>query len=65
MPSPHEVSTLMLVRCGQALATLDRMDLETLLELRPSRVETLQSGHRPPCITTSGHAVLDAIAQTR
>ncbi len=65
MLSLHEVATLMLVMNGPDGVELDRADLEALVEHRLLHVETLECGHRRPCVTTSGHAVLDAITHVR
>ncbi|SCU86463.1 conserved hypothetical protein [Cupriavidus necator] len=65
MLSPHEVATLLLVNGAQDHAELDRVDLDALLERELVQLERLDSGHRRPCITARGGAVLNAISRIR
>ncbi|MFM0089023.1 hypothetical protein PQR46_19110 [Paraburkholderia sediminicola] len=63
MLSPHEFTTLMLVKDAPDQIELEREDLRTLLERHLVIVELLASGHRRPRITSLGHAVLKAVAR--
>ncbi|MFL9862238.1 hypothetical protein PQR72_42075 [Paraburkholderia madseniana] len=63
MLSPHEFTTLMLVKETPDEIELDLAELRTLLERQLVIVELLASGHRGLRITSLGHAVLQAVAR--
>ena len=63
--SPHEFTTLMLVKDAPDQIEADRAELHTLLEHQLVTFELLASGHRQPRITPQGHAVLKAVARIR
>jgi hypothetical protein len=63
MLSPHEFTTLMLIKDAPDQVELDREELHTLLKRQLVIVELLASGHRRPRITQHGHAVLQAVAR--
>ncbi|WP_455153188.1 hypothetical protein [Cupriavidus basilensis] len=65
MLSLHEVATLMLVEEAPDQTELDQADLDALLEHQLVSLERPASGHRRPCITAKGGAVLQAIARIR
>ncbi len=65
MLSPHEEATLMLINDTSGHTELDRADLDSLLQHQLVNLEELASGHRRPCITARGGAVLNAIARIR
>jgi hypothetical protein len=65
MLSPHEFTTLMLVKDAPDQIEADRAELHTLLEHQLVTFEMLASGHRRPRITPQGHAVLKAVARIR
>jgi hypothetical protein len=62
MLSPHEFTTLMIVKNAPDQIELDRAELHTLLERHLVAVE-LASGHRRHRITPHGDAVLQAISR--
>jgi hypothetical protein len=63
MLSPHEFTTLMIVKDAPDQIEPDREELHTLLERHLVIVERLASGHRRHRITPHGHAVLQAISR--
>jgi hypothetical protein len=63
MLSPHEFTTLMLVKDASEQIELDSAELRTLLERQLVIVELLASGHRRLRITQHGNAVLQAVAR--
>jgi hypothetical protein len=63
MLSPHEFTTLMLVKDAPDQIELDLDELRILLERQLVIVELLASGQRRPQITPHGHAVLQAISR--
>jgi hypothetical protein len=63
MLSPHEFTTLMLVKDAPDQIEADRAELHTLLEHQLVIFEILASGHRRLLITPLGHAVLKAVAR--
>ena len=65
MLSPHEFTTLMLVRDAPDQIEADRAELHTLLKHQLVIFELLASGQRRPQITAQGHAVLRAVARFR
>ncbi|MFL9959275.1 hypothetical protein PQR65_38475 [Paraburkholderia nemoris] len=65
MLSPHEFTTLMLVKDAPDQIEEDRAELHTLLEHQLVIFELLASGRRRPRITPQGHAVLKAVARIR
>lgn len=65
MLSPHEFTTLMLVKDAPDQIEADRAELDTLLEYQLVTFEMLASGHRRSQITPQGHAVLKAVARIR
>lgn len=65
MLSPHEFSTLMLLKDAPDQVDPDRADLEALLERQLVTLEKLTSGQRRPLVTLNGHSVLKAAAQIR
>ena len=65
MLSPHEFSTLMLLKDAPEQVDPDRADLEALLERQLVTLEKLTSGQRRPLVTLNGHSVLKAAARIR
>lgn len=65
MLSPHEFTTLMLVKDAPDQIDVDRAELHTLLKHTLVTFELLASGHRRPHITPQSHAVLKAAARIR
>jgi len=63
MLSPHEFTTLMIVRDAPDQVEPDRAELHTLLELRLVVLESLTSGRQRPCITPDGYALLKAVSR--
>ncbi|MGF6408680.1 hypothetical protein [Paraburkholderia tuberum] len=63
MLSPHEFTTLMVVRDAPDQIEPDRLELRTLLDLRLVTLEPLLTGRQCPRITPNGRAVLDAVAR--
>jgi hypothetical protein len=63
MLSPHEFTTLMLVKDAPDQIEPDRQELHTLLDQHLVVVELLVSGHRRLRITPHGHVVLQAISR--
>ena len=65
MLSPHEFTTLMLVKDAPDQIDTNRAELHTLLERQLVIFELLASGHRRPRITPQGQALLNAVARIR
>ncbi|MFL9898048.1 hypothetical protein PQR71_07745 [Paraburkholderia fungorum] len=65
MLSPHEFTTLMLVKDASDQIELDSAELHTLLERQLVILELLTSGQRQLHITPQGHAVLKAVERIR
>jgi hypothetical protein len=65
MLSPHEFTTLMMVKDAPDQIEPDREELRALLEHQLVTFELLASGQRRPSITPQGHAVLNAVARFR
>ena len=65
MLSPHELTTLMVVKDAPDQIDLDRWELHTLLEQELVCVELLHSGHQQARITPTGHSVLQAVLRIR
>jgi hypothetical protein len=63
MLSPHEFTTLMLVKDAPDQIEPDRQELHTLLDQHLVVVELLVSGHRRLRITPHGQVVLQAISR--
>jgi hypothetical protein len=63
MLSPHEFTTLMMVKDTPDQIEADRGELHTLLEHHLVTVELSASGHRRHRLTPHGHAVLQAISR--
>ena len=63
MLSPHEFTTLMVVRDAPDQVETDRLELRTLLDLRLVTLEPLAAGLQSPRITPDGKAVLEAVAR--
>jgi hypothetical protein len=64
MLSPHEFATLMLLKDDAPdPLSLDREDLEALLEKQLITLEQLTSGQQRPLITDNGHLFLKAAAR--
>ncbi|SDJ54434.1 hypothetical protein SAMN04487926_16112 [Paraburkholderia steynii] len=63
MLSPHEFTTLMVVRDAPDQVETDRLELRTLLDLRLVTLEPLAAGRQSPRITPNGKAVLEAVAR--
>ncbi|EIM93883.1 hypothetical protein WQE_47649 [Paraburkholderia hospita] len=63
MLSPHEFTTLMVVRDAPDQVETDRLELRTLLDLRLVTLEPFAEGR--PClrVTPHGKAVLNAVAR--
>jgi hypothetical protein len=63
MLSPHEFTTLMVVRDAPDQVDPDRAELRTLLDLRLVALEPLTSRQRCLRLTTDGHAFLKAMSR--
>lgn len=63
MLSPHEFATLMLLKDAPDPMSLDRADLETLLERQLVTLEQLASGLQRPRVTDDGQLFLKAAAR--
>jgi hypothetical protein len=61
--SPHEFTTLMVVRDAPDQVETDRLELRTLLDLRLVTLEPLAAGRQYPRITPHGKAILTAVAR--
>lgn len=60
MLSPHEFATLMLLKDAPDLMSLDRADLEALLDRQLVSLEQLASGQQRPLVTDDGQMLLKA-----
>lgn len=65
MLSPHEFTTLMLVKVAPDQIGSNREEIHTLLTRQLVIFELLTSGQRQLRITPQGHAVLKAIERIR
>ena len=65
MLSPHEFTTLMLVKDAPDQIDADRAELHTLLKHQLVTFELLASGRRRPHVTPQGYALLKAVARIR
>jgi len=65
MLSPHEFTTLMLVNDAPDRIETNRDEFHSLLKHHLVIFEGEASGHRRPCITPEGQAVLKAVARVR
>lgn len=65
MLSPHEFSTLMLVKHAPDQIDLSRAELNTLLERRLIALQEQASGSRSPRLTRDGQSILDACSRVR
>jgi hypothetical protein len=63
MLSPHEFSTLMMIKDAPDQIEPDRAELHKLLERNLVIDERLASGHQRLHITPHGHAILQAISR--
>jgi hypothetical protein len=63
MLSPHEFSTLMLVRHSPDQIDMDRTELGTLLEHRLVALEPPSGGHGRLSLTKAGRALLEAMGR--
>ncbi|MGY6258692.1 hypothetical protein ACXIVK_35150 [Paraburkholderia caledonica] len=63
MLSPHEFATPMLLRDAPDPLSLDRADLEALLERQLVTLEQLASGQQLPLVTDHGQLFLKAAAR--
>ncbi|BCG01740.1 phage tail assembly chaperone (plasmid) [Paraburkholderia sp. PGU19] len=63
MLSPHEFTTLMVVKDAPDQVETDRLELRTLLDLRLVTLEPLAAGRQYPRITPHGKAILKAVAR--
>jgi hypothetical protein len=63
MLSPHELSTLMLVRSAPDQLDTSRVELATLLDCRLISLEARTDGWRRPALTAEGAHVLDIAAR--
>jgi len=63
MLSPHELTTLMVIKDAPDQVEIDRDELHTLLRRHLVIVELLASGIRRLRVTRHGHAVLQAVAR--
>lgn len=63
MLSPHEFATLMLLKDAPEPMSLDRADLEALLEHQLVTLEWLASGQQRPLVTDDGQFFLKAGAR--
>ncbi|TCG04587.1 hypothetical protein BZM27_39830 [Paraburkholderia steynii] len=63
MLSPHEFTTLMVVRDAPDQIETDRLELRTLIDLRLVTLEPSAAGRQVPRITPHGKAVLKAFAR--
>jgi hypothetical protein len=61
--SPHEFTTLMVVRDAPDQIEMDRLELRTLLDLRLVILEQSAGGEQYPRITADGKAILKAVAR--
>lgn len=63
MLSPHEFATLMLLKDAPDPMSLDREDLEALLERQLVTLEQLTSGLQRPCLADDGQLFLKAASR--
>ena len=64
MLTPHEVAALMLIEeAAPNIADLDRAAIEALVERHLVRLESVDSGHKRPSITSRGSDMLNALAK--
>ncbi|MFL9869882.1 hypothetical protein PQR67_37455 [Paraburkholderia fungorum] len=63
MFSPHEFATLMLLKDAPDPMSLDRADLEALIERQLVTLEQFASGLQRPCLTDDGQLFLRAAAR--
>ncbi|OAJ56769.1 hypothetical protein A6V36_33295 [Paraburkholderia ginsengiterrae] len=63
MLSPHEFTTLMVIRDAPDQIEADRLELRTLLDLRLVTLEQTAAGGQYARITPDGKAVLKAVAR--
>ncbi|WP_322012947.1 hypothetical protein [Paraburkholderia sp. J12] len=63
MLSPHEFSTLMLVRHSPDQIDMNRTELGTLLERRLVALEPRAGGHRRLSLTKAGRVLLEAVGR--
>lgn len=62
MLSPHEFSTLMLVRHAPDQIDMNRAELDALLERQLVMLEPSAEGRRCPQLTARGRSLLDAFS---
>jgi hypothetical protein len=65
MLSPHEFSTLLLIKDSPDRVDLGHPGLDALMERQLVELEQLTSGRRRPCITIHGYSFLKAAARIR
>ncbi|RDU94705.1 hypothetical protein [Trinickia dinghuensis] len=63
MLSPHELSTLMLVRSAPDQIDMTRVELDTLMDCRLISLESPVGERRRPVLTSAGAHLLDAAAR--
>lgn len=61
--SPHEISTLMLVRHSPDQIDMNRTELDTLLDRRLVALEQRAGGHRRFSLTKTGRQLLEAVGR--
>ncbi|WP_080419176.1 hypothetical protein [Burkholderia ubonensis] len=65
MLSPHEITTLLMVRNAPDQIGSDREELLTLLERQLIAIDPMVSDIRRIQVTAEGHAVLNAVSRIR
>ncbi|AOJ64331.1 hypothetical protein WJ32_06445 [Burkholderia ubonensis] len=65
MLSPHEITTLLMVRNAPDQIGSDREELLTLLEHQLIAIDPMASDFRRIEVTAEGHAVLNAVSRIR
>ncbi|AYZ67853.1 hypothetical protein [Burkholderia ubonensis] len=65
MLSPHEITTLLMVRNAPDQIGSDREELLTLLERQLIAIDPMVSDFRRIEVTAEGHAVLNAVSRIR
>ncbi|AOK18263.1 hypothetical protein WJ41_06805 [Burkholderia ubonensis] len=65
MLSPHEITTLLMVRNAPDQIGSDREELLTLLERQLIAIDPMDSNIRRIQVTAEGHAVLNAVSRIR
>ncbi|MFM0366934.1 hypothetical protein [Paraburkholderia sediminicola] len=65
MLSPHEFTTLMLIKDAPDQIELGRAELDALLERPVISLERLASGHPRRHVTSEGASILKAVARRR